>query len=111
MEQFKKYKTIMCGNKSCHYKDKCVYAHNKTELRRDPDKHPYLPVICTRTDNEHIQNYQMCKFAHNKMELNWHPARFHTRRCKYGVICKYGTKCSFAHTNEQLDAGLARHRE
>lgn len=92
-----KYKTLMCRNinspQGCSYGDRCQYAHSIQELRTFVGQIPQNQI-----ENPNGQN--MMQNTKQRNPLNYKTAK--CRNFEQTGVCKYGSRCSFAHSDAEL---------
>lgn len=74
-----------------HERDKCVYAHNFQDFRRNPHTYDYEPIKCENWKfSEDIKSIEgggckaemNCKKCHGWMEQRYHPSVYNVKRNK-----------------------------
>ncbi|XP_058086442.1 zinc finger CCCH domain-containing protein 54 [Magnolia sinica] len=100
------FKIKRCSKSRSHDWTECPYAHRGEKARRrDPRKFNYHGIACPEFRRGACWKGDTCEFAHGVFEFWLHPARYRTRACKAGRYCRRKV-CFFAHTPEQLRAGI-----
>ncbi|KAK8657865.1 hypothetical protein V6N13_036084 [Hibiscus sabdariffa] len=96
------YKTKRCPRMYSHDWTNCPYTHHDEKAeRRDPHKHPYIPIICPGFRDGVCLKGDNCQLAHGVFEYWMHPNKYRTRVCTDGRFCTRKV-CFFAHSPDQL---------
>ncbi|KAL4384660.1 hypothetical protein GQ457_15G007340 [Hibiscus cannabinus] len=96
------YKTKRCPRMYSHDWTNCPYTHHDEKAeRRDPYKHPYIPIICPDFRDGVCLKGDNCQLAHGVFEYWMHPNKYRTRVCTDGKFCTRKV-CFFAHSPDQL---------
>eukprot|EP00397_Hematodinium_sp_SG-2012_P028136 GEMP01029606.1.p1 GENE.GEMP01029606.1~~GEMP01029606.1.p1 ORF type:complete len:284 (+),score=38.35 GEMP01029606.1:95-853(+) len=111
LELFLKYrfKTLHCPFGKMHDWQKCPYAHNSQDIRRDPRAYNYSSTPCWRWKNslDHVCPLgHQCSSAHGLMEALYHPDTLRTKPC-YSFLqdghCRRGLRCAYNHHIDRND--------
>ncbi len=109
----RKYKTMMCRhflkNQSCQLGNRCCFAHNQSELRKENDPVPsesalavprfapesviaamrypnnYKTSICQYNESGYCKNANNCMFAHGSDEIKQYP-NYQGRNPNQGMV-------------------------
>ncbi|GAB4858862.1 Zinc finger CCCH domain-containing protein, partial [Ancistrocladus abbreviatus] len=96
------FKIKRCPINRSHDWTMCPYAHKGEKAkRRDPCKFNYVAISCPDYRAGECPKAEFCEFAHGVFEYWLHPARYRTRPCTSGSLCKRKV-CFFAHSDSQL---------
>lgn len=96
------YKIKLCVRTGSHDWTECPFAHpGEKARRRDPRKCAYAAISCPDYRNGKCMEVNYCEFAHGVFEYWLHPARYRTRMCSFGTLCRRKV-CFLAHTVRQL---------
>ncbi|GAA0162112.1 hypothetical protein LIER_18279 [Lithospermum erythrorhizon] len=95
------YKIKRCPNEEPHDLARCLYTHIGDIYRRDHSL--YYPEYCTSKLNHNSVCIMgdRCRFAHGPYEYFYHPGRYRTEYCNFGVDCNT-IGCPFVHNSSQF---------
>lgn len=107
----KSFKVWPCPLTSKHNPRKCRYYHNSLDRRRPIEAIYYTSKMCPdmSTRGSCIKG-ENCQFSHSKTEQAYHADKYRKKFCLYYPNrlekCPYGQYCSYAHSEEELQADL-----
>jgi hypothetical protein len=116
-----RYKTLWCPIGVQHDWQKCVYAHNYLDIRRNPAI-GYGPRQCPYWDksnsksayDERCPNGVRCPYAHGAKEQLYHPAHFKAVVCwdmMSAEGCPRSHLCAFYHSKEECRVEITKEME
>jgi len=112
LKSFLKYrfKTLHCPYGKVHDWQKCPYAHNIQDIRRNPSLYKYSPKLCQNWDSHSDSHCPLrldCPHAHGPKESLYHPESLHTKPCtdflRHGR-CNRELRCAYFHSPEESAA-------
>lgn len=105
------FKVSKCSQKSAHSFRKCVFFHNESDRRRNPNYIYYGPELCKYVDAHGFCKLgDKCPKSHSKAEQGYHPEKYRQKFCSYYKDrvgqCPYAKFCSYAHSEEEVQTTL-----
>lgn len=90
----------------CSAGDDCPYAHCPEELK---DPKSYACPEYEQFGQCQGFNEGKCPYGHGVEDIHFVPRRLMEGACKYGIRCRAGDNCRFAHTEEEMKTGMRRY--